>query len=346
MSHGVGIIGAGPGVAALHLPTLARLVEDFHVAHIADGGSGRSEALAARTGSRWSSSVGELLADPEVEIVAVCSPPALHAEQVLASVAAGKRIVFCEKPIATTEADAISVIEACRSSRVALVVGTNHLFDEAWGRAKHHLTATGGPVRAISVTVALPPNGRYHDVVTELSAPAVVRSGAPDLREAAVAASVVRQLISGLAVHDLPLLRDLAPIFERVVFARVVEPLGYVVGYVASGIPIRLATVMLPAGADALWRLDITTDDERLEVSFPPAFVHQGSAVVRVRFADGRVTEYPQYRDNGYVAEWRALAGAMSGAIDIEYDELLDDARYALALADASAANILEEVPQ
>ncbi len=168
MSHGVGIIGAGPGVAALHLPTLARLPEDFHVAHIADGGSGRAEALAARTGSRSSSSVEDLLADPTVEVVAVCSPPALHAEQVLASVAAGKRIVFCEKPIATTEADAISVIEACRSARVALVVGTNHLFDEAWGRAKHHLTATGGPVRAISVTVALPPNGRYHDVVTEL----------------------------------------------------------------------------------------------------------------------------------------------------------------------------------
>src|SRR4051794_22870784 len=118
MSHGVGIIGAGPGVGALHLPTLARLAHDFHVAHIADGGSGRAEALAARTGARSSSSVDELLADSEVEIVAVCSPPGLHAEQVLASVAAGKRIVFCEKPLATTEADAVAVIEACRSARV------------------------------------------------------------------------------------------------------------------------------------------------------------------------------------------------------------------------------------
>src|SRR5688572_29815230 len=99
MSHGVGIIGAGPGVAALHLPTLARLPDEFHVAHIADGGSGRAAALATRTGSRSSSNVGDLLADSEVEIVAVCSPPALHAEQVLASVAAGKRVVFCEKPL-------------------------------------------------------------------------------------------------------------------------------------------------------------------------------------------------------------------------------------------------------
>ena len=72
------------------------------------------------------------------------------------------------------------------------------------------------------------------------------------------------------------MLRDLAPVLEEVVFARAVAPIGYVVGYRASGIPVRLATVMLPDGADALWRLDITTDTDLVEVSFPPAFVHVG----------------------------------------------------------------------
>ena len=72
------------------------------------------------------------------------------------------------------------------------------------------------------------------------------------------------------------MLRDLAPVIERVVFARAVAPLGYAVGYRASGIPVRLATVMLPDGADALWRLEITTDTDVLTVSFPPAFVHAG----------------------------------------------------------------------
>ncbi len=38
MAYGVGIIGAGPGVAALHLPTLARLEGEFRVVHVADGG--------------------------------------------------------------------------------------------------------------------------------------------------------------------------------------------------------------------------------------------------------------------------------------------------------------------
>ena len=54
------------------------------------------------------------------------------------------------------------------------------------------------------------------------------------------------------------------------------------------------------------------------------------------------VTVYPQEPDNGYVAEWRALVDAMRGDVEVEYDELLADARYALSLADAASAAILE----
>src|SRR4051812_2465244 len=105
MPHGVGVIGSGPGVAALHLPTIARLPADFRVVHVSDAGSGRAEALAARTGARSSRGIEELLADPAVEVVAICSPPAEHAAHILASVAAGKAAILCEKPIATTLAD-------------------------------------------------------------------------------------------------------------------------------------------------------------------------------------------------------------------------------------------------
>lgn len=338
MALGVGIVGAGPGAAALHLPTLARLGEDFEVVHISDAGSGRAEELAARLDARWSSGVDDLLADDRVAVVVLCSPPAEHAAQILASVAAGKRAILCEKPLATTVDDARAAIAACRDTRTALLVGTNHLYDPAWIRAKHHLLAGAHTVRAISVTLALPPNGRYHDVVTELAtpAPAPGRAG-PDISRPDVAASVVRQLVTGLAVHDLPMLRDLAPVLEDVLFARALAPVGFAVGYRASGIPVRLVTVMLPDGADALWRLEIMTDTDRLEVSFPPAFVHVGSATVRVTSASGKVTLYPVAADDGYLAEWRSLAAVLDGSSVVEYDELLDDALYALALADAAA---------
>ena len=338
MPHGVGIVGAGPGASALHLPTLARLSEDYEVVHIADAGSGRAAQLATRIGAASSSGIEGLLADERVSVVVLCSPPAEHAGQILASIAAGKRAILCEKPLATTVADAEAVIDACRASGTALLVGTNHLYDPAWGRAKHHLLAGEHVVRAISITLVLPPNGRYHEAVSELPVPAAAPGrGGPDLSVPQVAASVVRQLITGLAVHDLPMLRDLAPVIERVVFARAVAPIGFVVGYRASGIPVRMSTVMLPDGADALWELEITTDTDVVTVSFPPAFVHAGSAEVRVNFASGKRSTYPIAPDDGYLAEWHALTDLLSGSSVVEYDELLDDARYTLTLADAAA---------
>lgn len=336
MALGVGIIGAGPGVGALHLPTLARLGGAFRVVHVADAGSGRSAALAARAGARSSAGADALLADPDVEVVAICSPPSEHAAQIIAAVAAGKRAVFCEKPLGTTVAEAEAAVEACRRAGIPLIVGTNHYFDPAWGRAKHHLTVSGGPIVSISVTLALAPNTRYHELVSEPPTAHAPRPQ-PDLGHPEVAAGVVRQLVTGLAIHDLPLVRDLAPRFERVVFARALAPLGYAIGFVAGGIPVQLTTVMLPGGADALWRIAVATAGDRLDVDFPPAFVHAGGARVRVRGADGRDTVYAHDAVDGYVAEWQALAELLEAGLPVEYDELLDDARYGLRLAEAAA---------
>ena len=345
MTVGIGVIGAGPGVAALHLPTISRLAEYFTVTHIADAGSGRAAALARRTGARSSAGTAELLADPSVDVVAICSPPAQHAAQILAAVAAGKRAIFCEKPIACTREEAEAVIDACRRTCTALVVGTNHHFDPAWARAKHHLVANEGRVRTVEVTIALPPNGRYHDVVSELTPMGQNASRPrPDWSDPDTAAAVVRELVLGLGIHDLPALRDLAPQFERVVFARPVPPIGYVIGLIASGVLVQLSAVMLPGGPDARWRMTIGTATDELEVDFPPTFVHAGSAEVRVHTPDGRLTEYPPEPDDGYVAEWRALASALEGDEPVEYDEILHDALYAIDIADAAAAAVRADV--
>jgi predicted dehydrogenase len=346
MPLSLGIIGAGPGVAALHLPVLARLPDLFSVVHIADAGSGRARGLAKRCGARWSEGEADLLADPAVEVVAVCSPPAEHGRQILAALTAGKRAIFCEKPLATSRQEAEDVVSACRAAGAVLLVGTNHLFDAAWGRAKHHLVALEGKVQAVSVTLALPPNDRYHRLVAEGGPFQTARRGRPDLKDPAVAAGVLRQLLTGLAIHDLPAVRDIAPGIDEVVYARVVSPIGYLVGYRAGGVLIQLALTMLPEGPDALWRMNIATSHDRIEVNFPPAFVHAGSAAIRVRSVDGQWTEYPRDDEDGYVSEWRLLASLLEGDAPVEYDELLADAHYATDLADAVAAKVLEGVPQ
>lgn len=340
MAWGVGVIGAGPGVSALHLPTLDRLADRFRVVHVADGGSGRAEGLAARSGAAASSGTGALLADPAVEVVAICSPPAEHAQHVREAIAAGVHGILCEKPLATTVDHARAIVDACQEAEIPLVVATNHLYDPAWSRAKHHLVSLRSEVRAISATVALPPNSRFHAAVTELEPAGAPGRGVPDLAVPEVAAGVVRQLVLGLAVHDLPAVRDLAPVFDGVDFAVPVPPIGYAIGFRASGIPVLLAAVMLPDGADPVWRITVDTAIDRVDVEFPPAFVHTGSAEVRVRGGDLRTTAYPRDPEDGYLREWRALAELLDGSAVMEYHEILDDARFAIDLADAAAAAV------
>ena len=340
MPWGVGVIGAGPGVAALHLPTLERLRDRFAVVHVADNGSGRAVELAGRLGVAASTGTEALLADQAVEVLAICSPPGEHARQIRDGIAAGVRAILCEKPLATTTAEAREVVDACRDAGVMLLVATNHFYDEAWDRAKHHLVALQSDVRTISATVALPPNGRYHSAVTELAAASAPPRGAPDLADPDIAAQVVRQLVLGLAVHDLPAVRDLAPGFEGVDFAAAVPPIGYTVGFRASGVRVLLTAVMIPEGPDPVWRLTIGTSTDRVDVEFPPSFVHAGSATVRVRTGDPRTTTYRRDAEDSYEREWRALAALLDGTATMEYHEVLDDAIFAIELADAAAAAI------
>ncbi|MHC6591493.1 Gfo/Idh/MocA family protein [Arthrobacter sp. C152] len=344
MPWNVGILGAGPGVAALHLPVLGRLADLFAVVHIADAGSGRARALAQGPRARWSAGESGLLADPAVDVVAICSPPQEHARQVLAAVAAGRRAIFCEKPLASTREEANRIISACQAAGTVLVVGTNHLFDAAWGRARRHLAALEGTVQAISVTLALPPNDRYHRLVAEGGPFQDARRGRPDLDNPVAAAGVLRQLLTGLAIHDLPAVRDVAPGIDEVVYAKIAPPIGYLVGYRAGAVLVQLALTMLPAGPDAFWRMAIATSTDRMEVDYPPAFVHAGSAALRVRSVDGRWTHYPRDPGDGYAAGWRLLASLLGGTLPVEYGRLLADAHYAIDLADGAAAKLLEGV--
>ena len=65
--------------------------------------------------------IPRLRENPEVRAVYVVTPNSLHREQVEAAAAAGKH-VLCEKPMATSSADARAMIAACDAARVKLMV--------------------------------------------------------------------------------------------------------------------------------------------------------------------------------------------------------------------------------
>lgn len=66
----------------------------------------------------------EIIANPEVDAVFVCTPDYLHAEHAVAALEADKH-VFLEKPIATTIDDCDRIIAAAKKSKGKLFVGHN-----------------------------------------------------------------------------------------------------------------------------------------------------------------------------------------------------------------------------
>ena len=77
----------------------------------------------------------EVLADPEVELVDLCTPTPLHAEQAIAALRAGK-FVFCEKPMARTSAAAQKILEAESGSAGFLMPAMCMRFWPGWSWLK------------------------------------------------------------------------------------------------------------------------------------------------------------------------------------------------------------------
>lgn len=64
----------------------------------------------------------EVLADPHVDIVSICTPDLLHAEQVEKALEAGKH-VLCEKPLAPTAQECRRILDAARASGKKVMTG-------------------------------------------------------------------------------------------------------------------------------------------------------------------------------------------------------------------------------
>ena len=87
-------------------------------------------AFAAEHGLQFAGDLANALADPAIDAVILCTPHAVHTEQVLAC-AAAKKPVFCEKPLALTRADAARSVAACSAAGVMLGIGHERRYEPA-----------------------------------------------------------------------------------------------------------------------------------------------------------------------------------------------------------------------
>lgn len=134
MTIKIGIIGCGSIATHRHIPEYQENSEAEIIAYC-DIVKERSDEQVELNGGSSYQDYHELLANPDVEAVSICTPNYLHAEITIAALKADKH-VLCEKPMATSLEDAEQMIAAAQESGKKLMIGHNQRILETHQQAK------------------------------------------------------------------------------------------------------------------------------------------------------------------------------------------------------------------
>jgi predicted dehydrogenase len=160
---GIGVVGAGSiGIrgALAHL-SLADVQDRVFLAAVCDPVPGRAAAAAGRFGvARAYERFDDLLEDPAVDAVTLCTPIGLHYEQGLQAIEAGKHVHF-NKTMTTTAAEAVDLVDRAEIAGVKLVASPGEML-RPLNRAIHRLVA-GGALGKISWAMTGAAFGAYHE---------------------------------------------------------------------------------------------------------------------------------------------------------------------------------------
>ena len=136
----VGVIGTGM-IGQDHIRRMTHVLAGVQVTAVTDVNAEAAQKVAASIGATVHATGEELIADPGVDAVVVCSWGPTHEQYVLASIAAGKP-VFCEKPLATTQEACLRIVDAEVAHGSRLVqVGYMRRYDAAYRALKKVLDA-------------------------------------------------------------------------------------------------------------------------------------------------------------------------------------------------------------
>ncbi len=118
MPVGFAVVGCG-SIAGFH----AQAINEIQGAKLVGASSNRlesAEKFVAEHGGKAYRSLDDLLADPEVHVVNVCTPSGAHLDTAVAAAKAGKHVVV-EKPLEITLERCDTIIDACDQAGVKLI---------------------------------------------------------------------------------------------------------------------------------------------------------------------------------------------------------------------------------
>lgn len=218
----IGVAGLGAVAQTVHLPLLARRPDLFSVAAVAEVSPITRDRVGARyrvaESARFTTS-GELIESGRIEAIMLLTAGS-HGADALAAVNAGIP-VFCEKPLAYSQAEARALIEAC-AGRPLVLLAYMKQYDPA-ARRLAEIVGGASNIRAVDVQVLhpsdesqlafakLPP--RVNDVDPQTLAGLTAATDATLMsaigRSGDEHARLYSNILLGSIVHDTSLLRGM-----------------------------------------------------------------------------------------------------------------------------------------
>ena len=138
---GTGFMGKAHVFGFTSAPRVFELPYDLDLHTVADITPEAAERARGTLGfAKATADWRTIMADPEIDLVSITAPNALHKEMSLAAIAAGKH-VYCEKPLAPLAADALEMTLAAEAKGVKTQVGFNYLCNPMLQTAREMIRA-------------------------------------------------------------------------------------------------------------------------------------------------------------------------------------------------------------
>jgi predicted dehydrogenase len=270
MTHRVGLIGAGMA-AGPHVEGLkdlgAVIVSAF------SRSAARREAFAAQHGVPATGDLDAMFADPDIDVVAILTPPASHLELVRRAAGAGKHILL-EKPLDITMARSEALVEAVEHAGITAAVMLQHRFKPSALRLGQVLVQGGlGEIVGVSTRVPLWRPQSYYDVEGRGTR---ARDGGG--------------VLISQAIHTIDLMRSLV--------SPVAGPVARVCGFALAGAAHRMETEDVAAASlrfdnGAIGTIDASTASypgslERIEIIGTLGTASLAGTGLTLRWQDGR----------------------------------------------------------
>jgi predicted dehydrogenase len=123
------LVGVGVAGQVSHIPAWKKL-EDVELVALCDRDLEKAQRVAQRFGvPAATTDFDTLLADPDIDLVDVCTPNYLHAPLAIAALQSGKHVLV-ERPIARNAAEAEKMVKAADKAGCLLACALAHRFRE------------------------------------------------------------------------------------------------------------------------------------------------------------------------------------------------------------------------